>query len=167
MTWGLQLKSNAVLILACTVVVSGCTSSSVVRTSQNTAIIKTSAEPMCGSTGAARVAEKQAAIETIKAGFDRYIITGAGSSDNVSVTQLPGHYNTYGTANMYGNYGTYSATTVYQPGPTIVSGSYDQSFAIRMFRDGEPGASQALSAKQTLGPKWELFVKNGVNFCTS
>lgn len=120
---------------------------------------------MCGSTGAAKVAEKQAAIETIKAGYDRYIITDAGASDSVSVTRLPGHYNTYGTANMHGGYGTYSATTTYQPGPTIVSGSYDQSFAIRMFRDGEPGASQGISAKQTLGPKWELFVKNGVNFC--
>lgn len=165
--WGQQLK--VVIATACfgALMLTGCTSSSAVRTSQNTAIIKTSAEPLCGSQGAARVAEKQAAIETLKAGYDRYIITGAASSDNVSVTQMPGHYNTYGTANMYGNYGTYSATTTYQPGPTIVSGSYDQSFAIRMFKDGEPGANQALSAKDTLGPKWPEIVKNGINFCSS
>lgn len=161
------MKSTIAVILLGAISVSGCTSSSAIRTSQNTAIIKTSAEPMCGSTGAAKVAEKQAAIETIKAGYDRYVITGSGASDNVSVTQMPGHYNTYGTANVYGGHGTYTATTTYQPGPTIVSGSYDQSFAIRMFRDGEPGASQALSAKQTLGPKWELLVKNGVNFCVT
>ncbi len=112
------------------------------------------------------MATKQAAIETIKAGYDRYIITGAGASDSVSVTQLPGHYNTYGTVRSYGGYGTYHATTTYQPGPTLVSGSYDQSFAITMFREGEPGASHAISAKETLGPKWEAIVKNGVNLCT-
>lgn len=164
---GQKLKKIAVVVLLGGVAVSGCTSSTAVRTSQNTAIIKTSAEPMCGSIGAARVAEKQAAIETIKAGYDRYIITGAGASDSVSVTQLPGHYNTYGTANVYGGYGTYNATTVYQPGPTIVTGSYDQSYAIRMFREGEPGASQAISAKETLGPKWEMFVKKGISLCTA
>tara|TARA_R110002012_G_scaffold27229_1_gene87306 strand:+ start:29280 stop:29645 length:366 start_codon:yes stop_codon:yes gene_type:complete len=121
---------------------------------------------MCGSVGAARVAQKQAAIETIKAGYDRYIITGAASDNSVGVTQLPGHYNTYGTANVYGNYGTFNATSVYQPGPTIVTGSYDQSFAIRMFKDGEAGAKQAVSAKETLGPKWEKIVKDGVRMCT-
>jgi len=146
---------------------SGCTTSTAVRTSNDTLIVKTSAEPMCGSTGAAKVAEKQAAIETIKAGFDRYVITGAASDSNIGVTQMPGQYNTYGTANVYGNYGTFNATTVYQPGPTIVYGSYDQAFAIKMFREGEPGASQAISAREILGPKWEIVVKNGIHVCAS
>jgi hypothetical protein len=122
---------------------------------------------MCGSIGAAKVAEKQAAIETIKAGFDRYIITGAASDNSVGVTQMPGHYNTYGTANVYGNYGTFNATTTYQPGPTIVYGSYDQAFAIKMFREGEAGANQAISAREILGPKWESIVKNGIHVCAS
>lgn len=152
--------------VAASLALAGCTNSSAVRTSQNTAIIQTSAEPMCGSTGAARVAAKQAAIETIKAGYDRYIITGAASDSSVGVTQLPGQYHTYGTANVYENYGTFNATSVYQPGPTIVTGSYDQSFAIRMFKDGEAGASQAISAREALGPEWEKIVKDGVRMCT-
>lgn len=152
--------------VAASLALAGCTNSSAVRTSQNTAIIQTSAEPMCGSTGAARVAAKQAAIETIKAGYDRYIITGAASDSSVGVTQLPGQYHTYGTANVYGNYGTFNATSVYHPGPTIVTGSYDQSFAIRMFKDGEAGASQAISAREALGPEWEKIVKDGVRMCT-
>jgi len=161
-----MLKTVLVAFLV-SAAVSGCTSSSAVRTSQNTAVIKTSAAPICGGTGAARVAQKQAAIETIKAGFDRYVITDAASQNNVGVTQLPGQYNTYGTASVYGNYGTYNATTVYQPGPTIVHGTHDQAFAIRMFKEGEPGANQALSAKETLGPEWASIVKNGVNVCSS
>ncbi|MEM5492780.1 hypothetical protein [Hoeflea sp. AS16] len=160
------MNKTAMAIVVAGVALAGCTNSSAIRTSQNTAIIKTSAEPMCGSVGAARVAQKQAAIETIKAGYDRYIITGAASDNSVGVTQLPGHYNTYGTANMYGNRGTFSATSVYQPGPTIVTGSYDQSFAIRMFKNGEAGANQAVSARETLGPEWEKIVKDGVRMCT-
>jgi hypothetical protein len=161
-----MLKAT-IVVVSVSVALVGCTRSSAVRTSQNTAIIQTSAAPICGGTGAARVAQKQAAIETIKAGYDRYIITNGASENNVGVTQLPGQYNTYGTANVYGNYGTFNATTTYQPGPTIVHGTHDQAFAIRMFRDGEPGAGQALSAKETLGPKWEAIVKDGVNVCSS
>lgn len=160
------MNRTALSIIIAGVALAGCTSSSAVRTSQNTAIIQTSAEPMCGSVGAARAAGKQAAIETIKAGYDRYIITGAASDSSVGVTQLPGHYNTYGTANMYGNYGTFTATSVYQPGPTIVTGSYDQSFAIRMFKNGEAGAEQAISAREALGPDWAKIVKNGVRLCS-
>jgi hypothetical protein len=160
------MNRAAMTAVAASLALAGCTNSSAVRTSQNTAIIQTSAEPMCGSTGAARVAAKQAAIETIKAGYDRYIITGAASDSSVGVTQLPGQYHTYGTANVYGNYGTFNATSVYQPGPTIVTGSYDQSFAIRMFKDGEAGASQAISAREALGPEWEKIVKDGVRMCT-
>jgi hypothetical protein len=145
---------------------SGCTSSSAVRTSQNTAIIKTSAAPICGGTGASRVAEKEAAIETLKARYDRYIIVDAASANNVSASQMPGHYSTYGTANVYGGYGTYSATTTYQPGPLVFHGSHDQAFAIRMFHDGDPGADQALSAKEALGPKWQQIAKDGVHVCS-
>jgi hypothetical protein len=151
--------------LAICLVVAGCANSSVVRVSQNTAIIKTSAAPVCGSTGAAKVAQKQAAIETIKAGYDRYLIVAAASANTVQATQMPGSYNTYGTVNTYGNYGTVNATTTYTPGATIYSGTHDQSFGIRMFKEGEPGSSQALSAREMLGPKWVEIVKGGVNTC--
>jgi hypothetical protein len=30
-----------------------------------------------------------------------------------------------------------------------------------MFRDGDPGANQALSARDTLGPKWPEIIKGG------
>ncbi len=35
-----------------------------------------------------------------------------------------------------------------------------------MFKDGRPGSSQALSAREMLGPKWEEIVKKGVMTCT-
>lgn len=151
----------SVLIAACSVVLTACASSTAIRTSANTAIIRTSAAPACGGNGAARVAQTQAAVETIKAGYDRYLIEGAAAANNVSVSQGPGSFNTVGTANVYGNYGVYNSTTTYTPGPAIYSGSHDQAFAIRMFKNGEPGASQAIPARDTLGPEWEKLVAQG------
>lgn len=144
---------------------SACAGAQATRTSANTMIIDAGAAPACGAGGAAKVAAKSAAIETIRAGYDRYIITGGQAQNNVSVTQMPGHYQTRGTA-MYGRgFGTYSATTSYVPGPTIVSGSHDRSLGVMMFRNGEPGAEQAIDARQALGPEWAEMVKDGVNTC--
>jgi hypothetical protein len=113
-----------------------------------------------------KVAEKQAAIETIKAGYDRYVITSGASQNNVTTTQMPGTFNTVGTASAYGNMGTYNATTTYTPGPIITSGTHDQALGVHMFKDGEPGSANAISAKETLGPKWQEIVKDGVMTCT-
>jgi hypothetical protein len=56
-------------------------------------------------------------------------------------------------------------TTTYVPGPTIVSGSHDRSLGVVMFRNGEPGAENALDARQALGAEWQEIVKLGVHTC--
>lgn len=112
---------------------------------------------MCGATGSSKVAERQAAIETLKAGFDRYIIVGADSANNVRTMRTGGTYNTTGT--VYGN--QINATTTYTPGPIIAAGRHDTAFSIKMFKDGDPGASRAISARSTLGPNWANEIKRG------
>ena len=156
---------TSIAVAAFAALLSSCVQSSTMRVSKNQMIIQTSAEAMCGSVGAARAAQKQAAVETIKAGYDRYIITSAAAANNVTATQMPGQYNTYGTINSYGHYGTVNATTTYTPGPIIYGGSHDQSIGVIMFKDGEPGSNQAISAREVLGPKWAVIVKDGVNLC--
>jgi hypothetical protein len=155
-----------VAIAAACSITSGCTSSNTMRTSQNEAIITTSAAPICGGVGAARAGQKQAAIETIKAGYDRYIIMSGASANNVRSSQMPGTYNTAGTVNSYGGYSSVQATTTYSPGATIYSGTHDQAIGIHMFKDGEPGSAQALSAREGLGPEWAKIVKEGVRTCS-
>jgi hypothetical protein len=124
-------------------------------------VIQTGAAPVCGGQGALRVAQQLAAIETIRAGYDSYIITGGQAQNNVAVSEMPGSYSTQGTYSR----GYYQATTTYQPGPTIVSGSHDQGLAVVMFKEGEPGAQQAVSARAVLGADWQEKVKNGVRTC--
>jgi hypothetical protein len=145
----------------------GCARSSAMRVSQNEAIISTSAAPICGDEGVMKVAGKQAAIETIKAGYDRYIITGQQGQDTTRLVQMPGSYSTTGTATISGNTGYYQGNTVYNPGPTFVMGRHKQQLGVHMFKTGDPGSQNALSAKETLGPKWAEIVKDGVMTCAS
>lgn len=157
---GFGVRWVSVAVLPC-LALAGCAGASSVRTSANTALVQASAAPACGGQGAAKVAEKQAAIETIRAGYDRYVIVDAASANNVTARQLPGTYQT--NASVYGNMVT--AQTTYTPGPVIVSGSHDQAFAIRMFRDGDPGAEYAIPARDVLGKEWERIVRDGVMTC--
>lgn len=154
---------NLAFAMLTAVVLTACARSEAIRTSGNTLVIQTSAAPVCGSTGAARVASNMAAVETIKAGYDSYIIGGGSAANNVTTTQLPGQYQTQGTLS-YGS-GSYNSTTSYTPGPVIVSGSHDQSLVVRMFKNGEPGSENAIPAKAALGPEWEEKVKSGVLTC--
>ncbi|MGO4676066.1 hypothetical protein AB4Z40_24480 [Bosea sp. 2YAB26] len=124
-------------------------------------MIDAGAAPACGPQGAAKVAAKSAAIETIRAGYDRYIIGGAASQNNVSVSQMPGSFQTSGS--FSGN--TYQARSTYVPGPTIVSGTHDRQLAVMMFKNGEPGYQNALDAREALGPEWPEIVKNGIRTC--
>jgi hypothetical protein len=155
------LRTSVFLVPA--IALAACAGTNTIRTSSDTAIVQASAAPICRGVGAAKVAQKQAAIETIKAGYDRYMIVDAVSANNVQVTQTPGSYRTTGT--VYG--GHVNATTTYQPGMPIIHGTHDQAFAIKMFRDSDQGSGRAISARETLGPKWQEMVKAGtIRTCT-
>ncbi|QKD01495.1 hypothetical protein [Mesorhizobium loti] len=154
---------NRIIMLTACLALAGCASANTVQTSKNTAVVQSSAAPACGEIGAAKVAQKQAAVATLKAGYDSYIIVDAASQNNVQVVQTPGTYNTTAVAN--GNYVT--ATTTYQPGVPIVMGHHNQAFAIRMFKNGEPGSENALSARDALGPDWQNKMKQVTLTCST
>jgi hypothetical protein len=116
------------IVLVLVLALAGCARGEAVRTSANTMMVQTSAAPVCGGGGALQVAQRVAAIETIRAGYDRYIITGGQSQNNFR-------------------------------------GAHDQGLAVAMFREGEPGGQQAVSARAELGPNWEEQVKNGIRTC--
>ncbi|WP_334174176.1 hypothetical protein [Pseudoxanthobacter sp.] len=126
-------------------------------------MIKASVDPDCGSAQAAKMAAQTAAVETIRAGFDRYIVIGAQSANNVQYVQQPGTYETTKTVKPDGFGTKVTKTSTYVPGATLSLGSYDQDLTIQMFHDGEPGSENALSAREVLGPDWQRTVANGVS----
>lgn len=142
-----------------------CAGAEATRTSANTMIIDASAAPACGGRGAARVAAKSAAVETLRAGYERYMIVGASAQNNVTVTQMPGTVQTSGTATYGGGIGTFNSRSTYMPGPTITAGSHDRALAVVMFRRGDPGFENAIDAREALGPEWQKLVQTGIRTC--
>jgi hypothetical protein len=97
--------------------------------------ITADAAQVCGASGAQAVAGKQAAIETIRKGYDSYIISAGQQGSAV---------------NFYGN---------------NLGRSYQQGFQITMFHDGEPGSENAISARDYLGPNWKDEISSSVITC--
>lgn len=149
------------IALTAALAVTACARGSAVRTSGNTVSIDARSAPICGVDGSGRVATQMAAVETIRAGYDRYIIGGAGYQNNVSMISTPGTFRTQGTVGG----GFYTARTTYTPGMPIVVGGHDRSLSVMMFRRGEPGYDNAIDARSALGPDWAQKVRNGVNTC--
>ena len=143
----------------------GCASSSVLDLNSDTIQVSTSAAPVCGQSGAQAVAAKRAAIETLKRGYDRYMIVDANSQDNVRVvgtTPVIANTQTTGVVNAYGNQATYSgqSNTYYTGGQPIIGGHHDEALMVRMFRNGDPNSDRAVDARRVLGPDWQKLMQS-------
>ena len=144
----------------------GCARTSVMQVSQNEFMLTTSAAPICGTTGSQQVAQTMAAVETLRRGYARYIILGAGSQNNVSVIQTgPTYANTYGSATVVGNTAYGSATTYYGGQQTMFVGTHDTAMRVVMLNPGDRGFDQGVDAKLVLGPEWQEKMNDGVNTC--
>lgn len=157
---------KAAIVLALMTLLSGCAETQAIRTSSDTLIIHTSAAPSCGVQGALSVAQKMAAIETIRAGYDAYVIFDSDAQNNVTTETLPGSYHTNGFATAGNGYATYNATTTYQPGPTIYNGSNEAALHIKMFKKGQKNYTKAIPAREVLGSDWQELVANGIDSCS-
>lgn len=160
-----KVSISPALFAVCALVLGACASGKAIRTSSNTMIIQASAAPACRASGAADVAQQVAAIETIRAGYDAYVVVGADSQNNVVATRGPGTVSTSGQGTYGNGQVRYQETSTYNPGMPIIAGSHDSSLAIRMYRAGEPGYENAIPARDILGPDWEQKVKSGVSSC--
>jgi hypothetical protein len=140
-------------LMACTLALAlvGCAGTSTVPLAQDTVQITARAAPICGAVGAEKLALKQAAVETIRRGYDRFIILNA---------QAGGSYagNTPVVVQNLGG-GMVMATG----GQPIIAPN--QGLVVKMFKDGDPQGSNALPAKDTLGPDWQEQVKKDSITC--
>jgi hypothetical protein len=148
------MNINGVAVLIVGTVIGGCTTTSVIPMSQDMVQINTSAAPACGSTGAQEVAVRQAAKETLRRGYDRFIILGGQYGNNIGVVGY--------TPTIVQSAG---ATTTVSGGYPIIAGRHNQALMVKMFRDGDPAAANALPARETLGSNWQELVRNDAVTC--
>lgn len=106
-----------------------------------------------------------AAVETIRRGYQRFIIAGAASENNIHVTPGAPVAYTSGQYQAYGNTIYGRSTTTYQQGAPIISGSHDSQLAVLLLNPGDAGFGNGIDAKRELGADWEKIVKNGVHTC--
>jgi hypothetical protein len=111
-----------------------CASVSTIPLSKDTFQITSSAPGACGADGAQKVAFQQAAAETIRRGYDSFVVVTTDRQSQLESASIWG-----GSAN-YGH-------------------SYSQGLTVKMYRDGDPLGGQAISARETLGPKWQEAIK--------
>lgn len=107
-----------------------------------------------------------AAVATIKAGYERFVVGGFGTMNNTRVVSTgPSYATTTGTFNRFGNsvYGT--ANTTYGGSNTFVAGSNEAEMQITMLNPGDPGYEQGIDARTALGPDWQKKVDDGINNC--
>lgn len=156
----------SILLAFSALALAACASTSATQVSRNQVIINTSAAPACGSSGAARVASQMAAVETLRNGFERFIIQNAGQQNNVQVINRPptGAF-TNSTFNSYGNRTYGQSTTTFTGGGPMVMGNHDSSLLVLMLNRGDQGFENGVDAKQALGEDWEKLVENGVRTC--
>jgi hypothetical protein len=129
--------NRGLIALFTALVLAGCTNTTITPIADNTFELKASAAPICGAGGAADAAERDAAIATIRNGFDNFTIFDRRMRDNVHTIGItPG-------------------------GAPIIGGTNDQSFMVRMYHINDPGAENAVSAKTMLGANWQNIVING------
>lgn len=134
-----------VIVFALAAVVAGCALTSTEQMAQDTFRLTAYTAAACGASGSEKYALKQAAKETISRGYDRFII--------VNAQVIP---TTAGGVPMM-----VQGVVVY--GPRMES--HNQDLVVKVLRDGDPGAAKALSARETLGPKWQDIVAKPTLTC--
>jgi hypothetical protein len=143
-----------------------CVSTDVTPLSQDEFIITASAAPVCGMSGARGVASRMAAVQTLRSGYDHFIIVGAQAQSNVRAVALPptSSYTT-GQATAVGNTAYGSSTTTYSGGGIAYTGTNDAGLHVLMLRPGDKGYENSLDARAILGPDWERVVHDGIRTC--
>lgn len=155
-----------VLVVIAILSLTSCTHTSVIQLSQNEILLNTAAAPICGSTGSMDVAQQMAAVETLRRGFDRYLVGGAAAQNNVGVLQTgPTYSKSSGSATVVGNTVYGSSTTQYGGQQTIFYGSHDTSLRLLLLRPGDIGFDKGIDARAVLGQDWQQKVEDGVNTC--
>jgi len=117
--------------------VAGCATTDIQPLTATSFAVTTQADSSCRGAAVRRVASQAAAIEVIKRGGDKFIITGQGSDSQVSGM-------TYGG---FGNWNAYGTT--------------EQQLIVQLVERGQPQYADALSARAILGADWEAIVAKG------
>ena len=140
-----------VMIIALLGVLAGCARTSTVPVDADTIEIAVRVAAICDGRDAERLARRQAAVETIRRGFDDYVVVDSLGGDHVA-DDTPATART----NLFGD-GTRALFS--EDAPLL---AHHRVLTVRMFRAGEGDSTATVSARALLGDHWQTLVTKGV-----
>ncbi len=173
---GMTMKRSLAALAGC-VLLAGCVHTSVMQLSANTAEVTVSGAPVCGDVGTQQVAYEDAALATLRAGFDGFVILDTGEQATFAgMVATPSTASTITNGNVTmtsmgdiasGNVES-TSSTVFSGDSTIPFFRHKDEIVVRMFHTDDPAYSQAVAARAVLGPTWAQKVAGGMpTTCTS
>ena len=144
-----------IVILALSVVLAGCATTSTAPAGADTIEITVHVATVCDGADAERLARRHAAVETIRRGFDDYMVTGSVGGDHAA-------YDPPATARTI-LHGSDEGAFFSEDAPLL---AHHRVVTVRMFRAGEGDSTRTVSARAALGDDWEAIVAKGApNTC--
>jgi len=140
------------LLLALPVVLAGCARTSTAPVDENTIEITVHVPAICDARHAERIALHHAAVETIRRGFDDYIVVGTvGGNHAISVGPATARTMPYRDGER----------TLFSDDAPLLG--HHRLLAVRMFRAGEGDGAASVSARAVLGNEWEAIAAKGAS----
>ena len=126
---------------------SACATTDIVELSPNSIRLEIVAAQGCGPDNAASFAERSAAVETLRRGFDSFTMTSIDQRMKERKAYMP----------IVGG----SMVTVIP----ITHQDHAVTADLTMYRNGERDSHKATDARAVLGPDWAGIVERGVHTC--
>ena len=148
-------RALRVLPIALAVVVAGCARTSTVPVDADTIRITVRVAPICDGKDADRLARRQAAVETIRRGFEDYVVVSSVGGDHLA-DEAPV------TARTILN-GDSTRALFSEDAPLL---AHHRVLTVRMLRAGQGDSTSSVSARAFLGDDWEeLVTKDAAPTC--
>ena len=138
------------LLVALVGVATGCARTSAVSVDADTIEIAVRVATICDGTDADRLARRQAAVETIRRGFQDFVVI-----DSVGGDHTVDHAPETARANLFGT----SAAPLFSGDAPLLA--HHRVLTVRMFQAGEGESAATVSARAVLGDDWEALVTKG------
>ena len=139
-----------VLLVALASVTTGCARTSTVPVDADTIEISVRVATICDERDADRLAKRQAAVETIRRGFEDFVVI-----DSVGGDHLADHAPETARTNLHGN----RATPLFSEDAPLLA--HHRVLTVRMFPAGQGESVTNVSARAVLGDDWETLVAKG------
>ena len=144
-----------VLLLLLPAVLIGCARTSTAPAGEDTIEITVHVATICDERDAERIAQRHAAVETVRRGFDDYIVIGSIGGDHVA-EEAPATARTILSGDSGG-------MLLSEDAPLL---AHHRMLTVRMFRAGEGDSAATVSARAVLGDEWEAIAAQGApNTC--